>query len=787
MQKVERANQPPPQGLLRPEVEKSREAMRDFMLMDAEKRAQTRAPVGSGVLDDKSVNEALRTLFGGRCAFCEAQADTRPYRFRPPAEALPFQRSDHGHLYYVWLADAWENLYPICACCQPSQPEYFPIVGARAPLPDQRAINRYVDEKVGLWRAYPIPERSLLLDPCQSTDFHRSLRPRWDGRIFGISDRGAATVETFNLNHEVRVRQREKRHAAYFENLVTEMAGNGARQAGASPEVRRTIADLFRFAELEFGGTWYLLLRRLAAVVGSSLGPKPVLSPSRILRFYMSVYGQPDIGQRLCDARKRLEDEDAESDSPAQASAAASIASRRRTMGDARLAEVRLTNFKAIEDLPLRLPKPRPGAPGAGEDAPVPSVLILGENAAGKSSILEGIALALSSESAREDLKLSAQSFVLDPSLMGGSNAPTPRAAKVEVTLDDGTRSRLTITSDTMGGNSDPDFRAPPVFAYGAFRHYQHSGRRYSPGQPVHNLFDSRPLSNPQPWLLTLDETRFAMVIRALREILSIEGEFEVIQRDPEKRRCWIVTAVQGRNGESTLSRTPLSAVSSGFRSVLAMACEIMQGLMDRRVLDRFETLVNARGVVLIDEVEAHLHPRWKMQIMRGLRRALPNMTIIATTHDPLCLRGMEDGEVVVLQRVASEGSGAETNLPVFVEQLVDLPNLAQLRIDQLLTSDLFQLHSTDAAEIDDRLASVGELLAKRRAGAPLSEAERATLDSFQRDIAEALPVGSSQAHRLVQEAVADFLRERRAASQKKMEELNRTTKDSILQVLRGI
>jgi hypothetical protein len=50
-------------------------------------------------------------------------------------------------------------------------------------------------------------------------------------------------------------------------------------------------------------------------------------------------------------------------------------------------------------------------------------------------------------------------------------------------------------------------------------------------------------------------------------------------------------------------------------------------------------------GVVLIDEIDAHLHPRWQMQVVTTLRTLFPRMTFVATTHNPLALVGARDGE----------------------------------------------------------------------------------------------------------------------------------------------
>jgi ABC-type glutathione transport system ATPase component len=256
---------------------------------------------------------------------------------------------------------------------------------------------------------------------------------------------------------------------------------------------------------------------------------------------------------------------------------------------------------------------------------------------------------------------------------------------------------------------------------------------------------------------LSLSDQNFNEVISALREVLSIEGEFDVIQRSHEKQECYIVT----KTGNTHI-RTPLNVASSGFRTVLAMVCDILQGLMDKRLSSQFARFEEARGVVLIDEVETHLHPRWKMQIMGGLRRALPGVTFIATTHDPLCLRGMRNGEVIVMRRVVQAHNNHDHKENQKIEVRSDLPDITKMRVDQLLTSDFFQLSSTDEPEMEQQLAQIADLLAKRERKERLDAFELEALNSFERDIASAMPVGTSEAHRIVQEAVALYLQERR-------------------------
>ena len=641
------------------------------------------------------------------------------------------------------------------------------MTGARAPLPSPEELDRYADEDVGLWRDYPLHEKHVLLDPCEEKSFHAHLLPRFDGVLRSLTVRGEATIRHFNLNAQERVRARQHGYALYLTRLRDGLTGAESRHAAE---------DTLDFAELEFGGTWYLLLRRLALAMGPEFGARPIVSLTRIRRFYMAMAGKPGTAQQLDDAWQRILDEDNGGERFMRESV---VRARRR--GSAHITRIQLRNFKAIEHLSIDMPE-RTDVQAADGVQPVPSLLILGENSAGKSSILEAVALALSDEAALQKLALNPYNFMLNPAYLGTERSGGPRPAEVAVELSGGDVRVLTIDERGMQDRSQPDADAIPVFAYGAFRQYQHKQRPRSPDRYIRNLFDGSVLSNPEPWLLGLRPHIYDMVVRALREILSIEGDFEVIRRYPDERRCYMLTAIAG---STEFSRTPLGAVSSGFRSVLAMACDIMQGLMDPRVYAGFESLASARGVVLIDEIEAHLHPRWKMQIMRGLRRALPQMTFIATTHDPLCLRGMEDGEVLVLQRVPAVLNQSPTDLPVLVEKLVKLPPVSELRIEQLLTSDFFQLHSTDAPQMEAQLAHIGDLLGKDPD--VLSDSERATVDSFRNDIANALPIGASEAHRLVQEAVADYLAERRAASQERMAQLREGARRKIVEALRGI
>jgi len=108
-----------------------------------------------------------------------------------------------------------------------------------------------------------------------------------------------------------------------------------------------------------------------------------------------------------------------------------------------------------------------------------------------------------------------------------------------------------------------------------------------------------------------------------------------------------------------------------------------------------------AEGIVLVDELEAHLHPAWKIQIVDRLRLTFPRVSFLMSTHDPLCLKGLQEGEIVVLQRDEEHQIRAVT----------DVPPLNHLRADQILTSPLFGLPSTRGDTTVAQLARYARLL----------------------------------------------------------------------------
>ena len=99
-----------------------------------------------------------------------------------------------------------------------------------------------------------------------------------------------------------------------------------------------------------------------------------------------------------------------------------------------------------------------------------------------------------------------------------------------------------------------------------------------------------------------------------------------------------------------TLSDThetlPFHLLSDGVRSVLALAMEMAFRcyLLNPHLEERAAT--ETKGVVLIDEIDLHLHPEWQKRVIGDLRSAFPCLQFIVTTHAPLVVGSLSDGKI---------------------------------------------------------------------------------------------------------------------------------------------
>ena len=107
--------------------------------------------------------------------------------------------------------------------------------------------------------------------------------------------------------------------------------------------------------------------------------------------------------------------------------------------------------------------------------------------------------------------------------------------------------------------------------------------------------------------------------------------------------------------------------------------------------------------MVLIDEIDLHVHPRWQRTIMKQLSDHFTNVQFVATTHSPLMVGSMSDVNVAVLRRAEAGDHVVIDNEPKVVEGW---------RVDQILVS-LFGLETARSLRVEALMKEREQLLEK--------------------------------------------------------------------------
>ncbi len=148
--------------------------------------------------------------------------------------------------------------------------------------------------------------------------------------------------------------------------------------------------------------------------------------------------------------------------------------------------------------------------------------------------------------------------------------------------------------------------------------------------------------------------------------------EFQGIQKD-----TWEVTVVTDDGP------VPIEAVSQGTAALIGWTAVLLQRLY--AVFDGADKPQDETAIVLIDEIDAHMHPTWQRSLVSDLSDLFPNVQFIATTHSPLVVGGLPSEQIA---RLARDEQGRVQRQEVSPEMLMG-------RADQILTGELFGLSTT--------------------------------------------------------------------------------------------
>ena len=273
-------------------------------------------------------------------------------------------------------------------------------------------------------------------------------------------------------------------------------------------------------------------------------------------------------------------------------------------------------------------------------------------------------------------------------------------------------------------------FNEPILFAYSATRHMEHDNLEKSElADPVYNLFaEAGDLYDAERVLLNLDyqaridgkDSPTEKILNNIKKLLvdllpDLEDEGAIYITGPK-----ILPGTKATGGvliDMPYGKVPISALSLGYKTMFAWAVELALRLFDQN--SESEAPLEQTAVVLVDEIDLHLHPMWQRTVRSYLREHFPNTQFICTAHSPLMAQASENENVVVLRRV--NGEVHIDNSPFLIEGW---------RVDQILASELFGMPSKLSYQIEQLLDKRYKLLNKE-GRTPNEERELEQIDEF--------------------------------------------------------
>ena len=334
--------------------------------------------------------------------------------------------------------------------------------------------------------------------------------------------------------------------------------------------------------------------------------------------------------------------------------------------------EVIIKNFLCIDDIAIKLNESK-------------EVYFLGENGDGKTLILYAIYLAFAGNRIKSL-----------PSQYAGIAIDMLREDTKGATL-----SGFDLIKTAYGTDQTTEMKK--IYAYGTHRGRVNSidnAEKYG----FMTLFDAnQTLVDPSEWIKDfcfremmsqseksdnqspidisdLVKTRKEVLEDLFNKILDKEVRVEFDDRDNYR--------VKYRENRALLT---FEQLSEGYRTTIIFICDLLYRLFEQHPKDDIIHGEKATGVVLIDEIDEHLHPRWQRTIVSRLRSLFPNIQFIFTTHSPHIIQGA--GQDAVIYRLYRDENGKTCASDPFYRKDLDF-----MMMNTLTTSPLF---SMDDARLD--------------------------------------------------------------------------------------
>jgi len=408
-----------------------------------------------------------------------------------------------------------------------------------------------------------------------------------------------------------------------------------------------------------------------------------------------------------------------------------------------------LTNIKGFSKLEFNLDR------GNGQYAGW--TVFTGDNGAGKSTVLKAITIALVGKDVARQLQPSFQGWIREGETKGTIHLDVvvcksdDQFAETGRTTKESFVTELSLSSeegkepllDPSGGSQSSREALRTVWhlnsqgwfvcGYGPFRRVfgaspEAARQMVSPSTErfVTMFHEAASLAEVDQWLRDLnhkslenrpsEKAQLDQVLEFLRDGL-LPDELQIDKVDSDG--LWL----KDHNGV----RLSWFEMSDGYRAALALLGDILRHLIRIYGIDNLIQAVDGKlcvqrsGVVLVDEIDAHLHPEWQRKIGFWLKERFPKIQFLVTTHSPIICQAADTNGLFFLP---APGAG-EVARPATKDEL---QKIVSSRADTILLSPAFGLQNSRSPRAVEARANKAKLEAKGRI-VPLTEAEQTELD----------------------------------------------------------
>lgn len=289
--------------------------------------------------------------------------------------------------------------------------------------------------------------------------------------------------------------------------------------------------------------------------------------------------------------------------------------------------------------------------------------------------------------------------------------------------------------TDGMSMHQDAAYERIRCYGYGAGRIMNQSSllEAIPPGNSASLFSEHISLVNAEEWLLQLDYSsnvpsdvqEFALERREkVKEILIelLPGVEKIRFTEPTKEK--LVPSVEFR---THLGWVSLSELNLGYKCMIAWLVDFAYRMFER--YPQSSRPLEEPAIVLIDEIDLHLHPKWQRKIFDFLGQTFPATQFIVTAHSPLIVQSAPyDANLVLLRKQGNH---------IVIDQ--NMESVRNWRIDQILTSELFDIPVRNA-EVEMKLERRRELISQDQL-TPEETSELQSLNTF----ADNLPYAESE------------------------------------------